>query len=283
MKFDVRSELSYSLNGPSTMLLKVHALSNASQYVTDERFNLSPKIRWEECLLDQGQNRFVRLMTGATKELMVTYRSKVSTNIRLIPVRDMKPTSIGQMDRGVIPYVYPSRYCQSDRLAQFAIGKFAMHEDPFLRVTAISNWIHRNIKYQMGSTNWQTSACDTIVERVGVCRDFAHLGIALCRAINIPARYVAAYCHQLDPPDYHACFDAHIGGIWLTFDPTRLVPLNGLVRISLGHDAAEGAVATIFGPARSKSIMVSCEPVGSGFKPLQATGLDELGVCFDRE
>ncbi len=91
-----------------------------------------------------------------------------------------------------------------------------------------------------------TSAYDTVTQCAGVCRDFAHLGIALCRALNIPARYFTGYAYRLDPPDFHACFEAFIGGYWLLFDATKLVAPNALVRIGLGRDATDVSVCTAF-------------------------------------
>ena len=117
-------------------------------------------------------------------------------------------------------------------------------------MTAITDWIHDNVEYVRGSTNSETSAYDTVTQRVGVCRDFAHLGIALCRALNIPARYFTGYAYELEPPDIHACFECYIGGTWMVFDATRLAHLNGLVRIAAGRDAADTAVASVFGAAR---------------------------------
>ena len=98
---------------------------------------------------------------------------------------------------------------------------------------------------------------DTLTERVGVCRDFAHLGIALCRALTIPARYFTGYAYDLNPPDFHACFEAYIGGEWVFFDPTKLVPVNGLVKIANGRDAGDAAVASIFGKVSSTAIKVN--------------------------
>jgi transglutaminase-like putative cysteine protease len=242
---------------------------------------VEPKVKCEEFVLDQGQNRFVRIETGPVKELKVTYRATVETQVKTIPMAKLKAMTVGKLDRNVIPFIYPSRYCQSDKLGRLAYSKFGQITHPFEKVTAITDWIYDNVQYLSGSTNWQTSAYDTVTERAGVCRDFAHLGIALCRALNIPARYFTGYAHQLNPPDFHACFEAHIGGCWLIFDPTRLVPLNGLVRIATGRDAADAAVATIFGPARSTAVQVSCEPAERGFTPLTPAQLGKKGVYLD--
>ncbi len=125
-------------------------------------------------------------------------------------------------------------------------------------MVAICDWIHANVEYLRGSTDSMTSAFDTVTQRTGVCRDFSHLGIALCRALNIPARYFAGYAYELEPPDFHACFECFIGGSWTVFDATQLAHLNGLVRIGTGRDAADAAVASIFGSATCRKMVVSC-------------------------
>ena len=119
------------------------------------------------------------------------------------------------------------------------------------RLNAICNWIHDNVDYVGGISDEMTSAFDTATQRAGVCRDFAHLAIAMCRALGIPARYVSAYAHRLDPPDFHAVIEAYLQGPsgmgWYLFDPTRKAAPDGLVRIGIGRDAAEVAFATPFG------------------------------------
>ena len=281
MRFNVSCQVTYAVAKPATLVVNVHALRSGTQQIEHESFAVEPKVPCAEFLNKAGQTRFVRLETGPLPALKLTYHATVATRVRLIPVEKLTAHRAGTVDREVMPFLYPSRYCQSDKLGRLAFSKFGKLKHPFEKVTAITNWIHNNVQYLSGSTNWQTSAFDTVTERVGVCRDFAHLGIALCRALNIPARYFTGYAHRLQPPDFHACFEAHIGGVWLLFDPTKLVPLNGLVRIAHGHDAAETAVATFFGPARSTALTVTCEPAETGFTPLPAAQLRRKGVCLD--
>jgi transglutaminase-like putative cysteine protease len=134
-------------------------------------------------------------------------------------------------------------------------------------VVAINDWIFYNVEYIVGSTNSGTSALDTLTERAGVCRDFAHLGIALCRALSIPARYFTCYSYKLYPQNFHACFEAYIGGEWLLFDPTMLAPLNGMIKIANGRDAADASVASIFGNAYCNLINVQCDCIDSNYQP----------------
>ncbi len=117
------------------------------------------------------------------------------------------------------------------------------------RVQAICDWVHDFLDYTPGSTNSLTTASSVLLTRTGVCRDYAHLAISLCRGIGIPARYVSGYAVDLDPPDFHGFMEAFLDGKWFLFDPTKLAPLTGLVRIGTGRDAADVAFATITGDA----------------------------------
>lgn len=124
------------------------------------------------------------------------------------------------------------------------------------QVEAIRNWIQTHIKYAYGSSDASTWALETVEKQIGVCRDFAHLGIALCRSLNIPARMVVGYLYELDPMDLHAWFEAFVsvsqdslsGGRWYTFDATQPKPRGNRVTVAYGRDAADVAIATQFGP-----------------------------------
>lgn len=259
MKFIVSSHLEYAIKFPSTLIFNIHAQKNTGQKIVEEKFLVTPQVAVEEFNLENGGNRFVRLETGAASNLTVDYSATVDCATELVPASGVDPMSIAEMDRNAIPYLFPSRYCQSDRLGKLAWDLFGKIADPYQKVVAIDDWIHTNVTYAIGSTDSETSAYDTVVQRQGVCRDFAHLGIALCRALNIPARYFSGYAYQLNPPDFHACFECYVGGQWLIFDATRLVPLNGLVRIGTGRDASDAAVASIFGGVQGTKMKVDCQ------------------------
>lgn len=148
-------------------------------------------------------------------------------------------------------YLAPSRYCQSDKLQRFALASFCHLPPGYQRVAGICNWIREYVSYEQGSTTAMTSAFDTVTERVGVCRDFAHLAVALCRALSIPARYVSAYAEGLTPPDFHAAMEVYLRGPqedgWYLFDPTRMASVDRIVRIGVGRDAADIAFCSAFG------------------------------------
>ncbi len=263
--FNVSCELEYTVRIPSTLILNVHAQRNPSQTILEEQFVVEPRMRIGEFTPDGTDNRFIRLETGKHKKLSISYSAAVNCDFQTYAAGSVEATPVAELSGATIPFLFPSRYCQSDRLSRLAWDLFGAIENPHEKVVAITDWIHENVEYLRGSTNSMTSAYDTVTQRTGVCRDFSHLGIALCRALNIPARYFSGYAYQLEPPDFHACFECFIGGSWVIFDATRLAYLNGLVRIGTGRDAADAAVASIFGNATCSSMTVSCT-LGSGQK-----------------
>lgn len=282
MRFQVSGRLEYDVAQPSTLILNIHAQRNPSQTILEEHFSVEPYVKVEEFLADGGENRFVRLETGRKKKLAIEYHATVDVNHELVPARKLDALPVSALDRRVIPYLFPSRYCQSDRLGRLAWDLFGKIQHPYEKVVAVADWIHQNVEYVRGSTNSETSAFDTVTQRTGVCRDYAHLGIALCRALSVPARYFTGYAYQLQPPDFHACFEAYVGGRWLVFDATRLAPLNGLVRIATGRDAADAAVASIFGRANCTQMQVDCQPLADEkFMPWGRKQVGQKGVSLD--
>jgi len=280
MIFNVTAELEYTVRFASAMILSVHAQRNTSQTIVSEEFSVEPSVTVREFVDDLG-NRFVRLETGKRQRLAIRYDARVNCDFEMHPASRIATTPVAAIEDHAIPYLFPSRYCQSDRLGRLAWDLFGKIEKPHDKVIAITQWIYDNVEYVPGSTNSGTSAYDTVTQRTGVCRDFAHLGIALCRALNIPARYFTGYAYELDPPDFHACFECYIGGEWMVFDATRLAHLNGLVRIASGRDAADTAVASVFGSVRCKRMRVECTLAeGQTFVPLQPRDLGRRGVSL---
>ena len=267
MKFNVFTEMEYVARSPGTIILNIHALRTPHQTVISETFDIEPYIKVEELVSTQSENRLMRFEIEEAGTIKVTYKAIIDNFCEIKDFADIEEIPIANMDSSVLPYLYPSRYCQSDKLYRLANNLFGHIINPFEKVITLTEWIHKNVQYLSGSTNSQTSAFDTVTEQAGVCRDFAHLGIALCRALTIPARYFTGYAYHLKPADFHACFEAYIGTNWVLFDATRLVPLNGLIKIASGRDAADTAIANIFGDVIFTSMIVSCELEESGFDP----------------
>jgi transglutaminase-like putative cysteine protease len=267
MKFNVLTEMEYTACSPGTIILNIHALRTPHQTVITETLNIEPYIKVEELIAAQNENRLIRFEIEDASSITVTYKATIDNFCEIQDYTEIQEVPVAKMDTAVFPYLYPSRYCQSDRLYRLANNLFGHIINPFEKVATLTNWIHKNVEYLSGNTNAQTSAYDTVTAQTGVCRDFAHLGIALCRALTIPARYFTGYAWQLKPADFHACFEAYIGNDWVLFDATKLVPLNGLVKIASGRDAADTAIANIFGNVIFTSMLVSCELADDNFEP----------------
>lgn len=268
MKFKVFSELEYNVIAPSTFIFNIQVSRTSSQSILEESIFIDPYIKMEEFTSQDGSSRFLRLEVRENQIFKISYNAKVDSHYKVIgEEQHLNEVQVATLDADVIPYIFPSRYCQSDKLQRMANKEFGRIQNTYLKVLAISEWIYNNVEYLSGSTNSSTSALDTISERAGVCRDFAHLGITLCRALSIPARYFTGYAYNLKPPDFHACFEAYIGGDWIIFDPTKLVAINGLVKIANGRDAADASVASIFGITACTSIIVKCESLDEDFVP----------------
>ncbi|MFD2145816.1 transglutaminase-like domain-containing protein [Mucilaginibacter antarcticus] len=280
MKFNVFTEMEYIVKSASTLILNVNALHTAHQKVLTEEFTVSPNIITEELPATAGENRMVRFEVTNPGIIKVAYKATVDNSFKTVDFQGQYEMPVAQFDHTIIPYLYPSRYCQSDKLYRLANDMFGNIVNPFTKVIAITDWIYWHVEYLSGSTNSETSAFDTVTERQGVCRDFAHLGIALCRALTIPARYFTGYAYQLVPPDFHACFEAYINGEWILFDATKLVPLNGMVKIATGRDAADTAIANIFGDVELRTIVVSCELAEEAFEPLKYGHVDYKGIAY---
>ncbi|WP_376098599.1 transglutaminase family protein [Roseomonas sp. CCTCC AB2023176] len=262
MKILAGCDLSYRTSGPATLILNVQPARQARQAILRETLTISPedtrRETWEDPVTG---NRYLRLHVAGGVTLRLVHEAEVEltpgdadpTTIRDVPVSELPPE--------VLPHLWPSRYCESDRLERLARREFCDAPNGHARVTAICNWVNDRIAYVSGASQPTTTATETLLSGAGVCRDFAHLSIALCRALGIPARFVSAHAPGLVPPDFHAVFEAWLGDRWWLFDATRQAPLDALVRIGQGRDAAEAAFAELHGPIVPEAMQVHAQVV----------------------
>jgi transglutaminase-like putative cysteine protease len=173
-------------------------------------------------------------------------------------------------------YIRPSRYCESDKLGPLARAEFADLQDVEL-LAAVSSWVGSHISYVTGSSRPTDGAVNTLLARSGVCRDFAHLTVALLRANDVPARVVAVYAPGLDPMDFHAVAEACVDGAWYVVDPTCLAPRSSLLRIATGADAADTAFLTIINGVADLSVMEVTAVVDPDLPIDQVHDLVQLG------
>jgi transglutaminase-like putative cysteine protease len=169
-------------------------------------------------------------------------------------VPDATQHQVQDLPQETLIYLLPSRYCESDKLSETAWELFGTTPLGWERVQAISRWVHGHISFGYQWARPTKTACEALEEGRGVCRDFAHLGVALCRAMNIPARYCTGYLGDIgvppsaDPMDFSGWFEVFLSGRWLVVDPRNLVPRIGRILIARGRDAADVAITTTFGP-----------------------------------
>ncbi len=238
--------LEYDVGSPSHFLFNIEAAFHDVNRVNEERLSITPSVKVRHFCDARSGNRFVRL--DAPRGLLsVNYRVRLDVDPAPVPLH-LDESPVTAVPDEVMRYLMPSRYCESDTMSRAAQQLFGSLPPGIARVRAIENWIHESIAYLPGFSNSTTTAQEVFVQRAGVCRDFAHLGITLCRALNIPARLVVGYVHFAEPPeDFHAVFEAWLDGRWVLFDATRMAPTDRLVRVGTGRDAKDVAFATIFG------------------------------------
>ena len=246
--FDIDCMLSYEVRGPTDFVFQIHAHNGMDQQVLSESLMTTPNIPLR-VYADPGiGHRFMRMHVDSGP-LTLRYLARVQRTVQPLDPQAQE-LAIADLPDDLLHNLNPTRYCESDHLSQTAQSLFGQLPRGLSRVQAIVAWIHQNIAYQLGTSNAMTTARDVFANRAGVCRDFAHLGVTFCRALNIPARLVVGYARfDEPPPDFHAMFEAYLGGRWVLFDATHMSPIDNLVRIATGRDAKDVAFATIYGPA----------------------------------
>jgi len=262
MKLKAGTDFIYQVIEPTpvTTLLRPHR--QAGQFIQEDCLQITPATQIND-YIDGFGNRCQRMLLqpGEVRihtEVVATVEDHVAENWTAPYIL------VENLPYEVMPYLLASRYCQSDTPE---IGRLAaaIAKDIWVgyeQVAAFRNWIHNNIQYEYGVTFSSTTALDIFHNRAGVCRDFAHLGISLCRSMNIPARMVVGYLKELKIMDLHAWFEAYIGNKWYAFDAVQEKTTGGRIIIGYGRDAVDVAAITQFGNAYLQMINVWVEEVG---------------------
>ncbi len=258
-------ELNYEIDPPGCdFIFSIHAARTAHQSVVNESLTISQPLTPNFYSDPVTFTRFLRLK-AFNGPLMVRYEATVDMDHYSAQPDRLGEVAVANMPGPVLPYIYPSRYCQSDRLHRLAVREFGHLWQGYSRVQAIRDWVANHVSFTSNSSNGNTTAVDTLVGEVGVCRDFAHLMIALCRAVNIPARFTTGIDYganpSLGPTDFHAYVEVYLGDRWYMFDPSGTAIPMGFVRIGTGRDAADSAFATMFGGVRGAAPVLHIEAI----------------------
>lgn len=259
MKLSIEAQLVYNFTEGTQVIANLEASRTSDQIILSESLDIQPPAKILSDTTPYGDRSIRASLSG---DVTIGYTALVENNLRqLLPQSGLQHVW-SELPSEVLPFLLPSRFCPSDKFMRFAQREFSSAGDGVARVMAILEWIHRNVDYVAGLSDAETTAEQTFVDRAGVCRDFTHLGITLARALGIPARAVSAYALQLDPPDFHAIFEVYIENGWWLIDPTRLAPIEGIVRIGSGRDASDIAFLTSDKQCRviRQSILVSKAP-----------------------
>jgi transglutaminase-like putative cysteine protease len=258
MILEAQCQLSLEAFAPTPAIFMLRPRSGLGQWVMREEYVVEPHLPLTEYTDDFGNLCQRAVLPGGPLSLHASCVVDTSDTIDVDPTAAFVPVEF--LPDIILKFLLPSRYCQADQLGHLAHSLIGGLPPGYQQVEAITTWIHQNVTYQYGSSNASTSALETANSHAGVCRDMAHLGIALCRAINIPARFVCGFLHELDPMDLHAWFEAYVGARWFTFDATQAQPKGNRIAIAYGRDAADVALLTQFGPLALSDIRVTVSP-----------------------
>jgi len=234
VKRDVSAHLVLSISEPATLVFSVAIAADYRPGWEQLRVTRDGAAVEATEVLDLNGTRLHRVEAG-TGEVVLEYAATIDGRVEFP----------GAEPADLIRYVRPSRYAESDSLAPTAAAEFAGLDASSDLLAGVSSWVGTRLAYVSGSSSHTDGAISTLLAREGVCRDFAHLCIALLRGLDIPARLVSVYAPGLDPMDFHAVAEAWVDGAWRVVDATTLAPRGTLVRIATGRDAADTAFLTV--------------------------------------
>lgn len=255
VRIHLRIALAYQVSAPGAdFIFNIEAARTAQQTVVWEQLQVQPTLFTQHHTGGAPDHRLLRL-TAPPGPLSVHYAAAVDVHHHTAHVDTVPEVPVAALPASVLPYIYPSRYCPSDALGGLVMAQFGALPQGYRRVQAVQDWVQRQVVFKSNTSHSGTSALDTLRDRVGVCRDFAHLMIALCRALNVPARFCTGIDYGADPAlgptDFHAYVEVYLGHRWYLFDPSGTAIPMGFIRIGTGRDAADASFATIFGPVTS--------------------------------
>ena len=263
VRLEYSIELGYQIADNSCdFIFMVHAAQTQQQQIVRESLTISPSLESDLHTDAHSRNRILRLSAPAGP-LTVRYSATVDIHHHLDQPAQLREIPVRSLPSAVLPFLVPSRYCQSDRLQRLALKEFGSLAQGYGRAKAICDWVNRRVTFASNSSTAETSALDTLIDEAGICRDFAHLMIALCRAVNLPARFVSGIDYGADPAlgplDFHAYVEVFLGERWYMFDPSGNAIPMGFVRMATGRDAADCAFATMFGSVDSWQPVIHIE------------------------
>ncbi len=260
-------ELIYDCPQPTPMLLMLNIhYSHANEIVKPDNLVTNPTVMTSP--YRDGFGNWCTRIEAPIGRTTISTSAIVRSNGIADPVEpNARQHPVWELPAETLTYLLGSRYCETDLLADFAWKQFGPTPLGWARVQAVCDFVHDYIRFDYTQARATRTALEVFRERVGVCRDFAHLAITLCRCLNIPARYCTGYLGDVGTPppygtmDFAGWFEAFLGGQWYVFDPRNNVPRIGRVLIARGRDAVDVAISTTFGPNTLACFTVICHEV----------------------
>lgn len=258
MILQIDVQLDYAVQSPTDIILQIAVPDFSDQRVTDDETILSDATHRAVVAAEEGIGE--RLLLRVEKDFHCQYSSRVHIDRPALDIAALPAVPPHQLPGDAIRYLMPSRYCPTVELQTFVAAEFG-DTTGGARIAQMRDWVFERFQYVPGSSNAQTTALDTFVQRQGVCRDYAHVMISLARASAIPARFVSVYAPHVTPQDFHAVAEVYLDGTWHLIDATGMAAADEIARIGVGHDAAEVSFLTSFGQIdlRNQSVQVRIE------------------------
>ncbi len=261
MRLKTSTFFAHQIFAPTPIITVLSPRKDANQVVILDEINISPIVK-QNSYIDNFGNSCTRMLFEPGR-VEIKAESIVDVNPENVLNLAAKYIPVNDLPSDLIQFLLPSRFCLSDTdyIRNFAFEIIRNIEIGYLQVLAISNWIHQNVTYQYGFTYNTTHSNDILNNRVGVCRDFAHLAISMCRSINIPARMAVGFLKDLPTSDLHAWFEAYVGNEWYVFDAVQKETTGGRITLAYGRDANDVAFITQFGTPMLLEMTVIVEEV----------------------
>lgn len=247
MKLKISASLNYRIVEPAELMLQIEAADGGGQRVIDAALDL--KTPAEVVRVPAAAGVCTPVWLRAERALDVAYRAIVSVERDGADLAALAAVPLHRLPAEAIPYLNESRYCPSNKFHAFVERRFGDAEGG-AKIRQMRDWIESRFTYAAGSSDAETGALDSFVERRGVCRDYAHVLIALARAAHIPARMASVYALGVDPPDFHALAEVYLDGDWHMVDATGMSRPGECARICVGRDAADIAFLTAYREVR---------------------------------
>lgn len=258
MRLRIDVELDYRLNRPGPVLMMLEAAGAGGQELQRTSIDFGKVEHLARVPGEEGIGE--RIILRATRAVRCLYECELTVTRAAPDLAGMSAHEVDEMPGDALRYLLPSRYCQAERFVPFVSQRFGDLAGGAM-VQAIRDWVEHRLDYVPGVSNADTTAADTFLERRGVCRDYAHLMIALCRAAGIPARIASVYAPSVEPPDFHAVAEVYLDGGWHLVDPTGMAPADQMALIAVGRDATDVAFLTTMTPAEMKTQTVAVRKI----------------------